>query len=109
MIIEFKNSEVPMKVKRRIYSPDQPEFLRTEARELSEAGFIDRNNMSKWAYAPLVVPKQEKEGYRFTVDLRPVNVQKKKNVWQTPNPEAMMTKLEGSQTWFGLDFIHGYC
>ena len=108
MIIEFKNSELPVKVKLWTSSPEQLEFLKTNVRELSEAGLIHRSNMSKCACAPLVVPKQGKEDCRFTVDLRPVNALTKKNLWPMPDPEAMMTKLEGSQIWFSLDFIHGY-
>lgn len=33
---------------------------------------------SKWACVPLIVPKPGKEGFRFTVDLRPVNVKLRK-------------------------------
>lgn len=57
----------------------------------------------------MVVPKPGlKEGYRFTVDLRPVNNQTKKNVWPMPNADLMLARLTGSKIWFKLDFLHGY-
>ncbi len=48
------------------------------------------------------------EKFRFTVDLRPVNAQTKKNVWPMPHADPMLAKLTGAKTFFQLDFIHGY-
>lgn len=108
MKIEFEESERPVKVRQRTYSPEQTEFLKKKVQDFSDAGFIERNNTSKWASAPLVVPKPGEEGFRFTVDLRPVNAQTKNAVWPMPNADAMLGKLVGSKVWFKLDFIHGY-
>lgn len=108
MEIKFEQKERPVKVKQRSYSPRQMEFLKSKVEELVDAKFIFRNNASKWACAPLVVPKSGEEGFRFTVDLRPVNAQTKRNVWPMPNTEAMLSTLAGSKVWFNLDFLHGY-
>ena len=108
MKIEFEGTTRPVKVRQRTYSPEQLDFLKAKIQELISAGFIVRNNSSKWACAPLVVPKPGKEGFRFTVNLRPVNAQTKKTVWPMPHADAMLGKLTGSKIWFNLDFLHGY-
>lgn len=108
MEIEFENEEKAVKVRQRTYSPEQTEFLKRKIKELCDCGFIKRNNSSNWACAPLFVPKTGKEGFRFTVYLRPVNAQSKKVVWPMSNADAMLSKLAGSKTWFNLDFLHGY-
>lgn len=108
MNIEFDGNTRPVKVRMRTYSPEQLSFLKKKIEELIEAGYISRNNSSKWACAPLVVPKPGKEGFRFTVDLRPVNSQTKKTVWPMPHADPMLAKLTGSKIWFNLDFLHGY-
>ena len=108
MIIEIEGDERPIKVRQRTYSPEQLSFLKRKVQELVKVGYIYRNNASKWACAPLIVPKEGKEGYRFTVDLRPINAQTKKNVWPMPHADQMLAKLTGSKVWFNLDFIHGY-
>lgn len=66
MKIEFEEAERPVKVRQRTYSPEQSEFLKNKVKELTEVGFIERNHTSKWACAPLVVPKPGNEGFRFT-------------------------------------------
>ena len=108
MNIEFEGVTRPIKVRQRTYSPEQLSFLKTKVQELIDAGYIARNNASKWACALLVVPKPGKEGFRFTVDLRPVNAQTKKTVWPMPHADPMLAKLTGSKVWFNLDFLHGY-
>ncbi len=108
MEIEFKDSVKPVHVRKRIYSPEQLEFLKSKVQDLIDAGFIYRNTTSNWACAPLVVPNPGKDRFRFTADLRPVNAQMKKNVWPMPNPEEMMGRLENAKYFLNLDFIHGY-
>ena len=71
-------------------------------------GFIYRNHTSKWACAPLIVPKKGREGFRFTVDLRPVNAQTKKNLWAMPHADAMLARLKKAVIFFLLDFLYGY-
>ncbi len=108
MNIEFEGTTRPIKVSQRTYSPEQLDFLKKKVEELIDAGYITRNNASKWACAPLIVPKPGKEGFRFTVDLRPVNTQTKKTVWHMPHADPILAKLTGSKIWFNLDFFHGY-
>eukprot|EP00171_Calliarthron_tuberculosum_P011216 IDg11216t1 len=108
MTIEFDGPEKPVAVRNRNYSPQQLEFLKKKVDELENAGFIYRNTKTNWACAPLIVPKPGKDEHRFTVDLRPVNAQTKRNVWPFPNAEVMLTRLTGSNIFFNLDFLHGY-
>ncbi len=49
--------------------------MKKKCDELLNVGYIYRNPSSKWACTPLSVPKDDPEGFRFTVDLRPVNAQ----------------------------------
>ncbi len=63
---------------------------------------------SKWACAPLIVPKDGLEGFRLTVGLRPVNAQTKKHEWPMPHADPMLAKLAGASIFFKLYFIHGY-
>lgn len=58
--------------------------------------------------APLIVPKPGKEGFRFTVDHRPLNCQTKKTLWPMPHADTMQAKLTGFKLWFNLDFLYGY-
>ncbi len=108
MKIELEGPTRPIKVRQRTYSPEQTLFLKQKVKDLTDAGYIVRNNTSKWACAPLIVPKPGKEGFRFTVDLRPVNAQTKKAVWPMPHAYPMLAKLTGSKVWFNLDFLHRY-
>ena len=108
MTIEFEGDEKPVAVRNRNCSPQQLDFLRKKVEELIQAGFIYRNTKTNWACAPLNVPKPGKDGFRFTVDLRTVNAQTKRNVWPFPNAEVMLTRLTGSKVFFNLDFLHGY-
>ena len=108
MKVEFEGKERPVKVRQRTYSPEQLKFLKKKCDELLKAGFIYRNPNSKWACAPLIVPKEGPERFRFTVDLRPVNAQTKRNVWPMPHADAMLAKLAGATIFFKIDFIHGY-
>lgn len=63
MVIGFEGVERPVKVRQPTYSPDQLQFHKNKIDEDISSGFIYRNNASKWAYAPLVVPKYGEEGY----------------------------------------------
>lgn len=60
MNIELEGSERPVKVRQRTYSPEQLEFMIRKVQELIDAGFNARNNRSKWACAPIIVPKPGK-------------------------------------------------
>lgn len=49
--------------------------------KLLSFGLVCRNPNSRWAPAPLTVPKAGPEQYRFTVNLRPVNAQTEPIAW----------------------------
>lgn len=108
MRIELEGPERPVKVRKQTHSPEQLEFLKKKSDLFLKAGYIYKNPSTKWAYATLVVPKLDKEGFHFTVDLRPVNAQTKRNVWPMPHADTMLARLNGSKAYFNLDFIHGY-
>eukprot|EP00171_Calliarthron_tuberculosum_P020848 IDg20848t1 len=63
MNIEFEGSEMPIKVRQRTYSPEQLEFMKKKCDELIQVGYIYCNPTSKWACAPLIVPKPGKEHF----------------------------------------------
>lgn len=108
MEIELEGPTRPSKVRQRTYSTEQTSFLKRKVQQLVDTGYIARSNASKWVCAPFIVPKPGKEGFRFTVDLRPFNSQTMKNVWPMPHAHSMLPKLTGSKLWFNLDFLHGY-
>lgn len=96
MEIEFKYSERLVKVLQRTYSLEQQSFMKNKEEELVYAWYIFRNNSSKWAYAPLIVPKPGKERFRFAVNLRSASSQTKKTDWPMTNADPMMSKLTDS-------------
>ena len=55
------------------------------------------NPKSKWAAAPLLVPKPGPARYRFTVDLRPVNKYTVQHSHPMPIVEFELTKLAKSK------------
>ncbi len=71
--------------------------MKRKCDELLEVEYIYRNRSSKWACAPLIVPKEGSEKFRFIVDLRPVNAQTKKNVWPMPHADPMLAELTGAK------------
>lgn len=71
--------------------------------ELIDAGYLTRNKAPKWACAHMIVLKTGKEEFWYTVDLRPVHLQTKKDVWSVPHKDPMLDKLTGTTT--GLNSI----
>ncbi len=61
MEIKFEDTERPVKVRQRTYSPEQLDSMKKKCDELSHVGYIYRNPSSKWACAPLIVPKDGPE------------------------------------------------
>ncbi len=70
MELNFEIEERLVKVLQRAYLPEQLDFIKKKCDEFLEVGYIYSNNSSKWAYDPLIVPKERPEKFRFTVDLR---------------------------------------
>lgn len=108
MEIRLKPDSSPVRVKLRRYSPPQMAFLRKKTDELLRLGLIKRNNRSQWACAPLLVPKEGPEQFRFTVDLRPVNRQTIPFAWPMPNLESATTQLSEDTCFALIDLCHCY-
>ena len=108
MKIILKQDAVPIRVRVRKYSPPQAVFLRSKVDELLQLGLVKRNATSRWACAPLIVPKPGPEAFRFTVDLRPVNAQTEPQAWPMPNMEAAMSELTGDTCFATMGLCHGY-
>ena len=66
------------------------------------------NPTSKWAAAPLLVPKPGPAKFRFTFDLRPVNKYTEAHQFPMPVIEPELTKLDKSCYFATLDLSHGY-
>ena len=61
-------------------------------KSLVSHGMAYPNPTSKWACAPLLVPKPGSQ-YRFTSDVRPVNKYTVKHLYPMPNLEHELTNL----------------
>ncbi|GMF63166.1 unnamed protein product [Phytophthora fragariaefolia] len=72
----------------RKYPDMQRAFLRTYVQEPLDNGLIVRNNNSRWACVALPVRKSGGDGYRITVDYRPVNKMTVPLAGATPNLAA---------------------
>lgn len=108
MLIKLQPDAKPVRVKLRRYSPPQAEFLRNKTDELLRLGLVVKNNRSPSACAPLLVPKQGPEGFRFTVDLRPVNRQTVPFAWPMPNLESATSQLSNASCFASIDLCHCY-
>ena len=108
MTIQLRADAKPVHVKLRRYSPPQAAFLRKKVEELLSFGLVYRNSNSRWASAPLIVPKSGPEQFRLTVDLRPVNAQTDVIVWPMPNMDTVLSNVRKSTCFASLDFCHGF-
>lgn len=98
----------PVKVRLRNYSKEQRNFLDDQMSKLIRAGMVYLNPTSKWACAPLLVPKPGPAKFRFTVDLRPVNKYTERHQFPLPHIEQELSKLSGSRFYAIFDLSHGY-
>ena len=105
--IELLPEAKPVKVKIRKYSQEQQKFLKDFVEKLVAHGLVYANPTSKWACAPLLVPK-EGGPFRFTTDIRPVNLYTIKHHYPMPNLENEFTKLQGSTVYANFDMANGY-
>jgi len=106
--IQLSADATPTRVKLRNYSREQRQFLSDFVQALQEKGMIYPNPSSRWACAPLLVPKPGESRFRFTVDLRPVNRYTIKYQFPMPDVEVELTKLAGAKYFATFDFSHGY-
>ena len=105
--IELTNDATPVKVRLRKYSSDQRDFMYKFVQDLVRHGLAYANPTSKWACAPLLVPKPGSL-YRFTVDIRPVNKFTIRYLYPMPNIEIELTTVAGSKFFAVFDFSHSY-
>lgn len=71
--ISLVSDASPVRVRLCNYSQAQRKFLRNFATQLVNANMAYLNPSSAWACAPLLVPKDGPDEFRFTDDLRPFN------------------------------------
>lgn len=97
MVARFEEKKRFVKSIQRTYSPDNLKFLKKKCDELMKLGFVYHNPSSKWAYAPLIVPKDGAELFRFSNDLCPFNAQTKTSNWSLPHIDALIAQLIGAK------------
>ncbi|ETV96446.1 hypothetical protein H310_10198 [Aphanomyces invadans] len=105
--VRVKPGAVPVKCGLRRYPPLYMEYLEGHVAELERAGLVYRNNRSRWACAPRIVPKDPGD-YRMTFDSRPVNACTEPMPWPMPNLDAVLSILAGKSVYFSLDWMKGY-
>ncbi len=66
MEIRFEKEVRLLKVRQRTYSPEQLYFMKKKCDELLEVGYIYSKPSLKWACAPLILPMEGPEIFRFT-------------------------------------------
>lgn len=76
--------------------------------DLVRHGIVYENPTSKWACAPLIVPKTGPSQWRVTSDLRPVNNLTVPYKFPMPRLEHELTKTSGSKIYANIDFTHSY-
>lgn len=108
MKVILKQDTVPVCIKVRRYAPPQYLFLRKTLDELQSLSLIYPNNISQWVCAPLTVPKPGPEQFRFTVDLRPANLQTVPHIWSMPDLEQAIDDLANDISYVSLDLCGGY-
>ncbi len=69
---------------------------------------VYENPSSRWASAPLLVPKPGLTKFRFTVDLRSVNKYTEKHAFPMPVLEHELHKLAPSQRYANFDLSQAY-
>ena len=106
--IDLQPDAKPVRVRLRNYSQAQRDFLSKCVANLVKHNMAYSNPSSPWACAPLLVPKTGPEGFRFTVDLRPVNKFTVRYQYPMPNIEHELTKTSRSSVYAEFDFVHSY-
>jgi len=75
--------------------------------EMQRAGIIEPST-SPWASAIVMVPKKQKEAWRFCVDFRPLNKVTKKDSYPLPRIDEALDTVAGSAWYSSLDLRSGY-
>ncbi len=108
LIIKLTPDAKPIRAKLRNYSPSQSDFLKRFVDELVAKGQAYANSTSRWASAPLLVPKSGPAQWRFTFDLRAVNKFTEKCAYPMPNLEHELHKLAKAKCYANFDVSHAY-
>lgn len=106
--IKLTPEALPVRVRLRNYSQDQSAFLKKFVDKLVKERMAYPNHRSPWACAPLLVPQPGPAEFRFTVDLRPVNLFTVLHQFPMPNMEHELTRIAGSKFYCNVDFNHSY-
>jgi hypothetical protein len=107
-VIRLESGAKPVRVKLRRYAPAQRQFLKRFLNELVAAGHAFRNPNATWCCAPLIVPKQGADQFRFTVHLRPVNNVTIPSSWPMPHLDSELNRVAGSSVFATFDLSQGY-
>ena len=74
---------------------------------MQQAGLIEPST-SSWASPVVMVPKKQKEDFRFCVDFRPLNKVTKKDPYPLPRIDETLDVVAGSSWFSSLDLRSGY-
>ena len=75
--------------------------------EMQQAGLIEPST-SAWASPVVMVPKKQKDDFRFCVDFRPLNKVTKKDSYPLPRIYEALDSVAGSSWFSSLDLRSGY-
>ncbi|GLD95516.1 hypothetical protein PINS_up004193 [Pythium insidiosum] len=106
--VQLRDGAKPYRSATRKYPEAQRDFLRRYVKELEASGLIYRNNASRWACAAHPVKKQGSDGYRITVDYRPVNQCTVPLAGATPNLRAVTQAVRGAYGFGQFDLFKGF-
>ncbi|GMF32160.1 unnamed protein product [Phytophthora fragariaefolia] len=106
--VRLREGAAPVRINARRYPPTHMEYLDQHVQELLDNGLAYVNPSSRWASPPRIVPKNEPDTFRMTVDLRAVNERTGTVQWPMPMLDSALGLLEGFTCYFTLDWSRGY-
>ncbi|KAE8906246.1 hypothetical protein PF005_g1953 [Phytophthora fragariae] len=93
--VRLHEGAAPVRINARRYPPTHMEYLDQHVQELPDNGLAYVNPSRRWASPPLIVPKNEPDTFRMTVDLSAVNERTDPNQWPMPMLDSALGLLEG--------------
>ena len=109
MKVELKEDMTPYHTPVRRYKPEQKKFLQGTFDKLVEKGLLYKVETAKWLSAPHLVDKPLPGGemtYRFTVDLRSINLATVPERQNLPTVEEELAKFAGAKYFTNFDLSH---
>lgn len=85
----------------------QKKFMNTYFQKRAEYGYIEPNPNVTWQNAPNLVPK-DKDRYRVTIDLRPLNAAKIGETWPLSILKAERANCTGKMFFATIDYCNTY-